>query len=348
MKLKRLLLLATALIGCTLLPAQPERSHEDFGKEKTLQNLNHVVVQNSEGEMIGRIRGLNLDLANGRIVEVFIVSGRFLGLGGKTIAVPTSRLITSHDQAIYYLDATAAQFQSAPAVKLSRQGDYGSNARIAASYRHFGVEPYFSEPGNAVSRSVNDRPKRALGHIERANKILGMPVGNLQNERFGKVAGVNFDISKGTIRNVIVRAPGPQKTSSVIPASALDFNSTRTALLLDDTKREFANQPRIVVTDAANGQPATSVEEPFMGEVSSGAAPQGVSYADMDLTASISRRIRAAKIKGLSSQVTTVDRRVILRGTATTESAKTRAGDIAIAASRLENVDNQIVVKPAR
>ncbi len=348
MKLPRfLLLLATAFVGCTALTAQPERSHEDFGQEKTVQNLDHILVQNRDGENLGRIRGLNLDLANGRIVEVFVITGDFLGMGGKVTAVPPSRLIGSLNTEICYLDATDAQFMSAPEVNISRRGDYRSHPRIAAAYRHFGVEPYFSEPGNSVSRTANDRPKLALGHIERANYILGLPVGNLQNESFGKVASLNFDMAKGTVRSVIVRAPGLFKTSSVIPASAFDFNSARTGLLLDDTKREFANQPRIIVTEGANSQPATTKEEPFIGEVSSGAATQGRSYADLDLTASISRKIRYAKIKGLSAQVTTMDSRVILRGTATTDAAKTHAGEIAVSASRLENVDNQIVVTPA-
>ena len=346
MNLPRFLLLATALVGCTALTAQPERSHEDFGQEKTVQKLDHILVQNRDGENLGRIRGLNIDLANGRIVEVFVVTGDFLGMGGKVTAVPPSRLISSLTTEICYLDATDAQFKSAPEVNISRRGDYRSNPRIAAAYRHFGVEPYFAEVGNSVSRTV-DRPKVQLGYIERANYILGLPVGNLQNESFGKVASLNFDLAKGTVRSVIVRAPGLFKTSSVIPASAFDFNSARTGLLLDDTKREFANEPRIIVTEGANSQPGTSKEEPFVGEVSSGAATQGRSYADLDLTASISRKIRYAKIKGLSAQVTTMDSRVILRGTATTDAAKAHAGEIAVAASRLENVDNQIVVTPA-
>jgi sporulation protein YlmC with PRC-barrel domain len=348
MNLKRLLLLATTLVGCSLLPAQSERSHEDFGAEKTIQNLNHVIIQNGEGEKIGRVRGINLDLANGRIVELFVVSGEFLGLGGKVTAVPISRIVTSYDKEIYYLDATMEQFKSSPAVNLSSSnGDYSSAGRIAANYRHFGVDPYFSEPGNS-SPQADGRSKRSLGHIERANKILGLPVGNLQGVPFGTVAGINFNVAKARISSVIVRAPGAQKATSVIPAASLDFNSARNGLLLDDTKREFANQPRIVVTPAANGQPATSVEEPFVGEDASVATTQGTSYSDIDLRATISRQIRAANIRGLSSQVTAEDGRVTLRGTATTEDAKTRAGEIAVAASRLEKVDNQIVVNPSR
>jgi sporulation protein YlmC with PRC-barrel domain len=342
------LLLASAFACCATLftHAQPERSHEDFGQEKTVQNLNHILLQNRDGENLGRIRGLNLDLANGRIVEVFIVTGDFLGMGGKVTAVPPSRLIGSPDSEICYLDATDAQFKSAPEVNISRRGDYRSHTRIAAAYRHFGVDPYFAEPGNSVKRT-GDHPKTNLGYIERANYILGLPVGNLQNESFGKVSSLNFDLKKGAVRSVIVRAPGLLKASSVIPASAFDFNSTHTGLLLDDTKREFANQPRIIVTESANNQPATTKEEPFIGEVSAGAATQGRSYADLDLTASITRKIRQAKIKGLSAQVTSMDGRVILRGSALSDTAKAYAGQIAVNATRLENVDNQIIVAPA-
>jgi sporulation protein YlmC with PRC-barrel domain len=343
MKLTPLLL--SAFLGCAalLVRAEPERTPENLGEQKTIQNLNHILVQNTRGENLGRVRGVNLDLANGRIVEVFVVTGDVLGFGGKTIAVPPALLVTQPDRGIFYLNAADGKFQSARKVDISRNGDSRSGPRIAANARHFGVEPYFLEDGDTADRNAA-RPKTRLGYVERASRIIGLPVGNLQNEPFGKVSAINFDISKGLIQSVVVRAPGFTRSSSILPPGAFAFNAAHNALILDATKREFTNEPLIVVTDPANAQPANSQEEPFNTENPPSVVVQGDSYADIDLAASISRRIRAAKIKGLSVQVTTRDGRTVLRGSAPDASARDRAAQIAVAASRIEVVDNQIAV----
>ena len=69
-----------------------------------------------------------------------------------------------------------------------------------------------------------------------------------------------------------------------------------------------------------------------------------VAYRDVDRTVLINQQIRTAKINGRNVQVGTNNGRVTMRGWVYAEEDKRRIGDIAIAASRLELVDNQIVV----
>jgi osmotically-inducible protein OsmY len=64
----------------------------------------------------------------------------------------------------------------------------------------------------------------------------------------------------------------------------------------------------------------------------------------MDRTALIARDIHAASINSRHVQVGTLNGRVILRGWVATADDKRQAGAIAIAASRVEVVDNQITV----
>ncbi len=71
---------------------------------------------------------------------------------------------------------------------------------------------------------------------------------------------------------------------------------------------------------------------------------QGSSYRDVDRTVLISKNIHAAKINARNVEVGTLNERVTLRGWVRTEADKRRIGEIAIAASRLELVDNQITV----
>lgn len=344
MKFKLPLILAALVCGASLsAESEPAHSPENFGKEKTIRELTHIRVENYQGQSLGRIKDLGIDLVNGRIIEVFVVSGDFLSIGGKIVAVPPLALTIDQSQGVCYLDTSVEDFKAAPALNLSDLPDSNRTALVSAAYHRFGQEPYFLEPGESSSRMAS-RPKVALGIVQRSNKVLRMPVNNLQNERFGTISGISFDIAKGTIRNVVIASPGFIKTKSIVPATALSFNSTRDALVLDQTKTEFDSQPQIMVTEAANGQKATSVEESYKGPRTNAPLEQGRSYRDIDRTALITRNLRAAKIKGLIFKVGTLDGRVTLRGTATSEASKTRAGVIAISASRLEVVDNQLTV----
>jgi sporulation protein YlmC with PRC-barrel domain len=349
MKLK-INLLAGAIVAASFplaTWAQPDPTHTNFGVEKRVYDFQNIEVKNLQDESLGRISDLGIDLINGRIVEVLVVSDSSLGMGGRIVAVPPLALIPDVLNQTYRLNVSAETFRSAPAIDLSKWVDSGRSERVAATYRVFGQEPYFLEEGQTASQTAA-RPKVLLGYVERSSRILDMPVGNLQNQPFGKVSSINLDITKGRILSVIVLAPGNFKTRSVIPAMALSFNTTRDGLLLDDSKLEYADEPRYVFIEPAFGQKAFSKEEPYQGPHTLVALEQGESYRDVDRTVRINKDIRAASVDSTNVQVATMNGRVTLRGWVNSEQDKRRISDIAVTDSRLELVDNQIVVgKPA-
>ena len=347
MKIQTAILAGAAIAASFSLPtqAQPEPTHERFGVEKRFDRFDHIEIQNFQGESLGRIMDLGIDLVNGRIVEVLVVSDSSLGVDNKIVAVPPRALFPDPLNLIHRLNVSTDVFKSAPAIDLSKWIDSGRSDRIAAAYRLFGQEPYFLEEGATASKT-SARPKVPLGYIERSSKILNLPVGNLQNVPFGTVWSLALDITKGRILNVVVLAPGNFKTKSIVPAMALSFNATRDALLLDDSKREFEDEPRLVFTEAAFGQEEEYERESYAGPHTSVALKQGRSYRDVDRTVLINRNIRAEKIDRRNVEVGTFNGRVTLRGWVKTDDDKRRIGEIAIAASRLELVDNQILVGP--
>ncbi len=345
MKLKTNLL-AGAMIAAGFplaIWAQPEPTHTNFGVEKRIYDFQNIEIKNLQDESLGRITDLGIDLVNGRIVEVLVASDSTLGQGGRIVAVPPLALIPDLLNQVYRLNVSAEVFKSAPAIDLSNWVDSGRSVRIAAAYRVFGQEPYFLEEGNTASTTAS-RPKVVIGYVERSSRILDMPVANLQHEKFGKVWSLNLDITKGRILSVVVLAPGNLKTRSVIPAMALSFNSSRDGLLLDDSKIEFADEPRYVFIEPAYGQKSFSKEEPYAGPHTLVALEQGESYRDLDRTVRINRDIRSAHIDNTNVQVATINGRVTLRGWVDSEQDKQRIASIAVTDSRMELVDNQIVV----
>lgn len=340
-------LLAGAVLAALLslsAHGQKDPSPTPMGAEKPFHDFTRIQIKNFQDESLGRIRDLGIDLVNGRIVEVLVQTDSSLGLGNKIVAVPPLALVPDGVNQVYRLNVSTDLFKSAAEIDLKKWEDAGRSTRVAAAYQLFGQEPYFLEEGATASKTAQ-RPKVPLGYVERSSKILDMPVGNFQNEKFGKVWSLTLDIPKGRILNVIVLAPGNFKTKSIIPAMALTFNPARNALLLDDTKMEYADEPRYVFNEAAYGQDAYSKRESYTGPRTSVALEQGSSYRDIDCTVLINRNIRTAKINGRNVDVGTNNGRVTLRGWVHAADDKRRIGEIAAAAAmQQELVDNQITV----
>jgi len=327
---------------------QPKPTHERFGAEKAIHDISRIQVKNFQDEDLGSVADLGIDFVNGRIVEVLVATDSSLGVGEKIVAVPPHALYHDPEGNVYRLNMSTDEFKNATAIDLSKWSDAGRSNLVAAAYDYFGEEPYFAVAGNTTNNVNPNRPRVPLGYVERSSKILEMPVGNLQNQHFGTVYSMSLDIPKGRILSVVVLAPGNFKTKTIIPAMALRFNEARDGLVLDESKVAYADEPRYVFTEAQFGNEAYSKEESYEGPHTSVALEQGRSYRDIDRTVLINKGIRAAKINHRNVQVGTNNGRTTLRGWVDTEDDKRRIGEIAIAASHLEVVDNQITVgRPA-
>ena len=347
------LLSSSGLAGCLALALGcASQSHyagktptdpDVYGLQKRVHTLDKFQIKNLQDETLGRVVDLGIDLVDGRIVVVLVAVDASLGVGQKIISVPPLALLPDVSDEVYRLNTTAETFKTAPAIDLSKWIDTGRSDRVAAAYRRFGQEPYFLETGEAANPN-SPRPKKALGYVERSAKILNMPVGNYLKQHFGTVWSMVLDIPEGRINSVIVLSPGNLRTKSVIPARALSFNAARDALLLDDTRLEYADEPHYVFTAAKRGVNASSKEESYTGPHTSVGLEQGTNYRDVDRTVRINADIRAANLGARNVQVGTINGRVTLRGWVNTAEEKRLIGDLAIAASRLELVDNQLLV----
>jgi sporulation protein YlmC with PRC-barrel domain len=343
MKSKLLLLLGAALAGTLPLSIRAEASHERLGAEKAVYQFERIQIKNRQGQSLGRVTDLGVDLVNGRIVEVLVLSDSSLGVDNKIVAVPPLALVPDQLNEVYTLDASIDTFKSAAAIDLKNWVDSGRSERVAAAYKLFGQETYFLEEDQVASTTAR-RPKVALGYVERSSRILKLPVGNHQGHEFGKVWSLTMDIPKGRIMNVIILAPGNFQTKSIVPAMALSFNPARDGLLLDDTKEEYADEPRFVFTEAAFGNEPNYHRESYKGPQTSVALEQGSSYRDVDKTVSLYREFRAAKINIRHVEFASYHDRITLRGWVFSEDDKRRLNEIAVTVTMPEMVDNQISV----
>ncbi len=321
----------------------------NFGPKVVWSDITEVKITNLQGEPLGRIQELALDLTNGRVVEVLVVYDQHFRLGGKTVAVPPSALIPDALNKAYQINMSQEVFQDAPEFILSKWAESTSTDQVAAAYRYFGQTPNFLVTDEASGRTTAaGRTVTGLGIVERMSKINNMDVYNLEGVLLGKVESLSLDVPHGRILNASITTRPDNDSrlrySTVIPPTLLSFAAKRDHLLLDVTKVEYKAEPHVIFEFGASGQVVSSREEAATTPHTDEALVQGTSFLDINTTAKIYQGMEDDHEGTYGVEVATLHGRVTLRGSVSNPGTKTSIGNIAIAVVRLDNVDNQIYV----
>jgi hyperosmotically inducible periplasmic protein len=343
-----------------------------------------------------------VDVESGRIVQVILSTGGFMGIGDTLTAVPPGALHHDVAQKVLHLDADKAKLTGAPRFEMSKWAEYSDSEHLSGVYRYYGEEPAFTfiQRGDAIpdaspntlsspkagetldkdrisSKSQCMIPVSRLSQLQKASKLMGTPVKNLQDEKLGKVENILVDLPSGRLVAVVVSSGGFLGIGdelSAIPPTALRFTTDRDALQLDASKEMLANAPHFKANQWPDfAQPgyavgvyrAYRVEPYFTTDVTtepdntasnvrdrnnSTLTPldQGNSKADLDTTAQIRKGIIADKnmsVNAKNVKIITIDGQVTLRGPVNSAEEKRLIGDIANRIAHSENVDNQLEVK---
>ena len=367
-----------------------------------------MTVKNYQDEKLGKVEDLAVDVESGRIVQVILSTGGFIGIGDTLTAVPPGALHHDVAQKVLHLDADKEKLRSAPKFEMSKWAECCDSNHLSEVYRHYGEEPAFRfiRKGDAVldgqrntdgspntvptrkadgtwdkdrisSESQSMIPVSRLSHVQKASKLMGTPVKNLQDEKLGKVENILVDLPSGRVVAVIVSSGGflgMGDELSAVPPTALRFTTDRDALQLDVSKEMLSNAPHFKANQWPDfGQPtyadavyrAYRVEPYFTTNVTTEAdntrrnvrdrddrtltpLNQGNSKADLDTTAQIRKEIIAGKnmsVNARNVKIITNKGQVTLRGPVNTAEEKRLIGEIANQIARSENVDNQLEVK---
>ena len=102
-------------------------------------------VVNTEGEQLGTIRDLVIDLDDAQIAYAVLSFGGFLGLGDKLFAIPLEALIFNSEAHTVVLDVDREVLKNAPGFDKDHWPD---NAQYEAGwlldiYKYYGYSPYW-------------------------------------------------------------------------------------------------------------------------------------------------------------------------------------------------------------
>ncbi|MCL4180917.1 MAG: PRC-barrel domain-containing protein [Verrucomicrobia bacterium] len=288
-----------------------QRAHRLNGAAKA-SDLIGMEVKNYQDEKLGKVEDLALDVESGRIVQVILSTGGFIGIGDRLTAVPPGALHHDIAQKVLHLDASIEKLKSAPEFEMSKWAESSDSERMSAVYRYYGQESAFTfiqrdeatdnqllntegqrntdgqrysrtdqrnaddqrythegqrtadgSPNTVSTRRADgtwdkDRipaesgnsqfliPASRLSQIQKASKLIGTSVTNLQDEKLGDVENLLVDLSSGRIVALIVSTGGflgMDDELSAVPSSALRYTTDRDSLQLDASKEMLSSAP---------------------------------------------------------------------------------------------------------
>jgi len=219
-----------------------------------------MTVKNYQDEKLGKVDDLAVDMESGRVVQVILSTGGFIGIGDRLSAVPPGALHHDVVQKVVHLNVDKEKLKNAPVFEMSKWSDYSDSAHLTEVYRYYGEEPSlkFIHNGETVvetRRTTDDVargdnhfmiPSARLSHLQRASKIIGTAVQNLQDEKLGKVDNLLIDLPSGRVVAAVVSSGGflgMGDELSAVPPSAFRFTTDRHMLQLDTTKEALATAP---------------------------------------------------------------------------------------------------------
>lgn len=148
-----------------------------------------MAVKNNQDEKLGKVANLALDVESGRIVQVIISSGGFLGVGETLTPVPPGALHHEAGQQVLRLDVSTDKFNAAPKCDTAKWDEDTQSNRVSEVYDYYGQHPYFArdeyEATNNpdVIASPNTLPRNMDGSI---NTIGARQVDTTHNEEVAR------------------------------------------------------------------------------------------------------------------------------------------------------------------
>jgi hyperosmotically inducible periplasmic protein len=132
-------------------------------------------VHNLQDEKLGKVENLIVDLPAGRVVEVILASGGFLGMGDELSAIPPQSFRYGVQADTLTLDSTKEALNRTPHFKSAEWQNVNNPDQVWTVYHSYNVEPYFTT--NAVdntAQNVRERDTNSLTPLDQGNSAADM------------------------------------------------------------------------------------------------------------------------------------------------------------------------------
>lgn len=100
-------------------------------------------VINPQGEDLGKVEDIMLDIHEGRVAYVVLSFGGFMGMGNKLFAIPWKALSLSEERHAFILDVEKDRLKNAPGFDKDNWPDMTQDTFGTEVYEFYGQEPYW-------------------------------------------------------------------------------------------------------------------------------------------------------------------------------------------------------------
>jgi sporulation protein YlmC with PRC-barrel domain len=122
-------------------PVQPEKI---LGIVLSGSSLKGDKVVNYQGEDLGKIEEIMIDLDRGRVAYVVLSFGGFLGVGDKLFAIPWQAFSVDTTQKRLVLNADKELLEKAPGFDKNNWPDMADLSLGSTLYGYYGYKPYWA------------------------------------------------------------------------------------------------------------------------------------------------------------------------------------------------------------
>jgi len=123
---------------------QPVKLEQTLGIVLSGSSLKGDKVVNYQGEDLGKIEEIMIDLDRGRVAYVVLSFGGFLGVGDKLFAIPWQAFSVDTTQKRLVLNADKELLEKAPGFDKNNWPDMADLSLGSTLYGYYGYKPYWA------------------------------------------------------------------------------------------------------------------------------------------------------------------------------------------------------------
>lgn len=189
-------------------------------------------VRNAQGENLGDIKDLIIDVANDRVYYAILSFGGFLGMGDKLFAIPVTafRQFGTEDKVILNIDNT----------RLKNSPGFDGKA-----YPDFDTPKYRTEVDGYFGPNASVKPM-SNQVLRRASEWLGKDVRDRNGKEVGEIEDLVVNMGNGRIRYAMVEFDKSWSLNDkllAVPLKALRYTTASKDLVWDIDKSRLDAKP---------------------------------------------------------------------------------------------------------
>jgi sporulation protein YlmC with PRC-barrel domain len=145
-------------------------------------------VMDSQGEELGEIKDVVLDLQGGKIHAVELEIGGTAGVGAKKFAFPANEIKPGQNRGQFTVDAQKQKLEN-------------GEGYAKGQWPQLGAE-YWGKEGQAGAGGTQGGAQKA--NLKRVSEMKGKEVSDKSGQEVGEIKDVTVDLTSGQVRNYIV------------------------------------------------------------------------------------------------------------------------------------------------